>query len=670
MADIGKTIEFIGKDSVSNTSGTIKRGLVDMHSANAKGLKESTLLNEKENKLLADRITLLERIARITKDNSSISAKIIPNIESKFFKSEGDFNKETIHRYAAGGIKSVDPNANVGNIEKILLEILNNDKIQHKETLTHHMKDDEEAHKAMQGPLGFLGREAHQAKRLEHIESINEKRFKRNDGSNIRPGGGGGPPDGPPPDDGESKDKSDNSFIKGAMTVLAAGLGINLGGKIIEEAADILSYSTLGKQRTGASAKTFEEYGWERTESMPFVGSGLSYAQNIPGLRRQRAELSAFEEGGYRTAATTGEESFLYSSSEAARLADLGVGDAEAEAGRASASRMRGRKATTDEMYNSIYANKVLGLDQGSISSVERQSRYGANGNTKDLSELVLGTMGGSQAKLNENMEELVSLGKQHLNVLGHIDHGGDLAMTKAWQSGGQSLFQNAETREGMMSTFRNAAVNPANQFQQAQRFAMLSENNPGLSYEELMEKQEQIGTSADNGMTQAIFDQISQQYGGDANAIIIELKSGRYASTWQGARQLYNTYKSGTLKNISSKNNSRRKTGEQIKNIRDPDTKKASATISHGFIVDPDYDVGVNTPTETLEKQPGSPADKFAVKSNEMADQMQDVAAKAKVVADALKESAAEIKAANDYLKTIVPPVTGGKSAHKNKKK
>ena len=235
--ETGKKIVFEGVDNTSKASDSAKRSITGLHDANIKGLKDTNVLLKENISLLEKQKSLITSIAG--QGQSGPAQNVIGQLTQKLFQTPDRVNPEHLRSFSKVLESSHLTGDSKGLSEKLIQkiqELIDNDKLQHRETSQHHLKDDAETKKIMTGPLAFLGGKAAEHKTLEKIEKLNEisiKKFGHKDG-------GGGPPGGGPPSDGSSKgDRIDmphsiTDVIENGMSraLKFIGLGAAAGGII------------------------------------------------------------------------------------------------------------------------------------------------------------------------------------------------------------------------------------------------------------------------------------------------------------------------------------------------------------------------------------------------------------------------------------------------------
>lgn len=581
MAEEGKKIVFTGVDNASRTSDAIKRSVVGLHTENIKGLKDTNSLLKEQNTLLEAQKRLITSIA--SEGLSRPQQQAVGQLTNKLFQSPDRVNPEHLKSYS----KILEGQMHIGSsgsmseklIQKVQ-ELIDTQKLQHRETFTHHQKDDEQKKEHNKGALTFLGHEVAKHKKLEHIEKLNSNNSKKFEEVSEKVGRG----------------DSDNKMITVLMDAMH-GNAIGAGGALVESAEE-----KMGKNLPWiAAAIASAGYGYHKlkeiqgAEAGAQTGESLSHAyiemnplelelsKNLPGQKRHRSELSAFQSSLFSSAATTGSRGGFMSDKMDEALANLGLSSAEGESFRSGSSRSRGNRASDSAIYGSIFANKVLGIDQGNIGSIENASRYGGEKDVKNVVEQVISNLGG-QTKANENLQELVNLGKSHLNVLGRIDQQGDIALIKAFSSGSGALFQNAETRSGIMSKFDQGLSSPGNDFQKAERFATLSKLNPGKSFPQLMREMQKGSKS--NGVVKETLTKIARR-GGGIDGMVMELVAGGLVSGYEEAYELAEDFMNSNqtmFDNISGAGIKGSDTSKQASYIVDRNDKGSSARIKSAF--------------------------------------------------------------------------------------
>lgn len=659
MAETGKKIVFEGIDRTSSAAESAKKGLVGLHEANVKGLKDT-------NALLKENISLLERqkqlITSIASEGlSKAQGSSVGQLTNKLFATPERVNPEHLKSFS----KILESQMHIGQagpmsdklIQKVQ-ELIETQKLQHRETMAEDKKDDEEGKKLIsnKGALTFLGHEREKITEKERIEKLNVESLRKNSG----------------------EEKVDTATQNKMMTVLMDAMHGNMigaAGTAVEGAEEKLGKSmpwvagalALGgilyerekeKRAMQSGATTGEELRFTELESK--LQTPTESAMNVAAEKRHRAELNAFQSGQFAAFATTGNVENASFMGEG-----LGISAAETAAMVSGSSRARGRNVSAKEMFGSQFANKVLGVDQGTIGSLEQQSRYGGGSNIKSVTEEVITSMGleKDRSKANEYLQMLVNLGQLHLNTLGKIDQKGDIAIMKSFTSGSGTLFQNAETLMPIVQGLNTGLASPQTSFAKAERFASLSKLHPGASFPAMM-REMQKGISS-KGYLKETLDRIAKR-GGGRDGMVMELVATGLVSNYEQAYELVDDYlkSHGTMfDNMAGANISGSDTSGQMKNVVDRFDKVSAAKIKNAFLTSPEKgmevaqqeaDLFAGRGKQGIDKE-GTVLSKFAASSGDAANKMVDVAAKAKVVSNELHETGVQIKAANDYLRTFL---------------
>jgi hypothetical protein len=324
----------------------------------------------------------------------------------------------------------------------------------------------------------------------------------------------------------------------------------------------------------------------------------------------------------------------------------------------AQSSRERGRMVTQQELFGSQFANKVLGVDQGNIGALERQSRFGGGSNVQKITEQVITSMGleKDRTKANEYLQMLVSLGQLHLNTLGKIDQKGDIAIMKAFTSGSGALFQNAETLSPIVHGINTGLASPQNAFAKAERFAAISKLHPGASFPQLM-REMQKGIKSE-GYLKETLNRIAKR-GGGRDGMVMELVATGLVSNYEQAYELVDDYMSshGTMfDKMTGADIAGSSTNSQLKNVVDRFDKVSAAKIQRAFAISPEkgmevarqeaalFESGHEGGHEEIGKT-GTPQSKFAVATGAAADKLIAVSKRAQEASDAL----AKVKVSGD---------------------
>lgn len=642
MAEQGKKIVFEGVDKTSSASDSAKKGIVALHEANVKGLTTSNALLKEEIALLEKKKSLISQIAG--QGLSGPQTQAVGRITEKLFATPERVNPEHIKDYAkvlSGMHLANDPKGLSDKIVQKLQELIENEKLQHRETLTHHLKDDEIKHGTSQGAKTFLQHAVEQSKRNERVDKENASSEKRNKFPE------------------ESIDtRSENK----AMTVLmdamhgnmigAAGTAIEGAeeklGKSMPWLAGLLTVATImyekekEKRDIEANSSTGEEIRMSMLESRLQTPGEL--AINVAAEKRHRRELSAFQSGQFATFAATGR---AIGTSFGMRGDELGITPAETAMQASQSSKERGRMVTQQELFGSQFANKVLGIDQGTIGSLERQSRFGAGGNVQKVTEQVITSMGlgNDRSKANEYLQMLVTLGQLHLNTLGKIDQKGDIAIMKAFTSGSGALFQNAETLSPIVQGINTGLASPQNSFAKAERFAAISKLHPGASFPQLM-REMQKGIKSE-GYLKETLNRIAKR-GGGRDGMVMELVATGLVSNYEQAYELVDDYMSshGTMfDKMTGADIAGSSTNSQLKNVVDRFDKVSAAKIQRAFAISPEKGLEVAQQEAALFEgrgheevsKTGTPQSKFAVATGAAADKLIAVSKRAQEASDAL---------------------------------
>lgn len=609
----GRKLVFEGIDNTSRASDSIKKSLTDLHASNLKGtrdvnaaLKDQNTLIEKNIKLLDLQRDIINKL--VTKGLKPEQQDITGRLTERFFTKPEDVNPEQIRKYSSVLSKQGFGMAATQAPEKLVLkiqELIDLEKLQHKEISTHHLKDDEEHKKLVKENIVSFDKKFKEGE-FKSItkEEILAKKGEKDQAHEIRK------------ELGYYKEKTDDVKSDKLISIMQNLAHGNIAGAVKETAetsigknlpwiAALIASLSYGYQK----AKQFqqiiaedaipEELGRRMVEANPLNPELL---KNFPGQRKHRAELTEWQQAAFKSSAATGMATQVSENEQFYKdMANLGISPAEAESQRATISQAKGRRAISKELYSAQYAETVLGADRGLIGNLEKQTRYGGMSEMKDLAELVRTNFGG-QAKINETLEALVGIGKSHLNVLGRVDNKLALQTMKGFLGGG-SLFQNAETIAPIMGAIDQGISHPGSQFAQASMFAAASQLKPGGSFTEISRLVEQgIYGPQGNALLNTALDEIAAEVGDDDESMRTALKARFPSLTWEEIFQFVDKWKKGGKRIRLGQLKKGEDTTNQIRNIRDIQ-KVGQQLIKGGYLKGPTQ--GAKIAEELIETLP-----------------------------------------------------------------
>lgn len=518
MAEQGKKIVFEGVDQTSNAAQAAKKNLIDIHDTNIKKTKEVNTVIQQGNDLLKEQLQLLEKQKQVIASMSSqgltgAQAGAVGQITQKLFATPERVNPEHIRSFAKileGMHLTGDPKGLSEKLIQKTQELIDTQKMLHKETMQHHLKDDE-LKGVSGGALKFLSQtrnvdrlnEKHFEGRLEKVQKEKEHLEKA-----IEKGDhGGGHLELP-----TSVESAIEQGLHKGLAMFGAGAAAGSIIELLKEGAEAF----FKKEGILASAKSAQEVGFEIS---PLTGLPMSEIEkemrHIPGKKRTFEAKNELDAQMFKYAAITGETANFGNASE------LGFSSAQLTEVGTQVAKNLGRSATHAEAYSSLFAEKVFGVNASGIESLSRYSK--GEMDPKQIAASIADTFG-SRVKTPEWAEALVKLSQQHLNVLGSIDSKSLLGTMASFSQNKNQLFQNAETLLPIMGGINQSLTSPKNNFAKARNFSVLSKLMPGASYFQIMRAMSK-GTET-KGYLEGTLETLSKQFGGDKEAMKIQLLS------------------------------------------------------------------------------------------------------------------------------------------------
>lgn len=201
---------------------------------------------------------------------------------------------------------------------------------------------------------------------------------------------------------------------------------------------------------------------------------------------------------------------------------------------------------------NSLLLERAFSLDRSTTQGMFSSSRM--TGDTKTIVEQVATVMNlmpslrNDRTQLNEILTLQNSLIQQQSQIVESVNTD---AVTQAIATfrGFGGGFDDTRAME-RISTINSSLMNPANDFQKARNFGVLSKLKPGSSYFELLESQEK--GVYEKGFMGETMQQLEKEFGG-GDAMMLAMKQ-RFGLSASATRTLYEGYKKnrGAFDNIS----------------------------------------------------------------------------------------------------------------------
>lgn len=199
-------------------------------------------------------------------------------------------------------------------------------------------------------------------------------------------------------------------------------------------------------------------------------------------------------------------------------------------------------KNTTDM----IELMKAYGISQGVLMQSAGYGRYDVSGNeimgnAVSLIQAMVkqgALAGGDNTRVEELLKEQNSLTEEQSSILETVDQSVNSGVLAAFEKVGGS-FSNDPRAAQRIIALNQALVTPANDYQKATAFSVLSQQNPGADLFELMEMQ-QKGLTAPGYMS-GTMKQLKQRYGG-GNRFLMSVMN-RFGLSASQARTLGESY-------------------------------------------------------------------------------------------------------------------------------
>jgi len=656
MAQQGKKIVFEGVDQTSNAAQAAKKNLIDLHDTNIKKTKEVNTVIQQGNDLLKEQLQLLEKQKQVIASMSSqgltgAQAGAVGQITQKLFATPERVNPQHIRSFAKileGMHLTGDPKGLSEKLIQKTQELIDTQKLQHKEALQHHLKDDE-TNKPSNDKFKEFVTSFDKKKRDKDLgsitpEEIAAKKHSLTEEKELRK-----------LVSGESGGKHDEMHLphsiadaleKGFHKVLnVVGAGAVAGGVIemVKEAAEML----FKREGIIAQATSAEEVGFEIS---PLTGLPMSEIEkewrHIPGKKRHFQERNSLDAQKFKYAAVTG------SVGNFGGMTELGISSAEMTAAATGVAKNLGRSAKYNDVASSLFAEKVFGVNAGGIERLSRFSKEEVD--PKNMVASIIDTMD-SREKAPEWADMLVKIGQEHLTVLSKIDQKSALNLMNQFKLGGGAMAQNAETLAPIIQTLDQSLSHPKNAFAEARQMSVLSKLMPGASYFQLM-KAKSHGIMEPGVLKGTIEQMVKHGGGNDEN---IELQLMQMGLTPEQAETTLAAYKNGSLESDTVKSGKSALSKVNMGAFSSTYTR-SKAAIESAYAISPEagkaeVERQMAGPKPEYVENKRTETEKFAVATGDAAAKMQAVAQQAEIGAKMYKENAEQVKAANEALKSFL---------------
>jgi len=545
----GKKIVFEGVDNVSKVANTITSSFEKLNKESSKGTESTSRLIKEQNKEHEKLISLLEKEKALIKDianlgHSSAQRSSTNQLVDRFFTNPESINPGQIGKFSHVLQNNVDKNLDVSGLNSKIIEKLQElielQKKDTEETTSNDDKNTEQIVSEQKRLFDIRGNEV----TGRGISESNERRVYDEKGKLVK----GYRFD----EEKQKQEKNGDGLINSMRSTLSGGIegflhnlkenfselgeksGIGAGGlaagflgfEAISKLLGTVKEQRIGEVRENTSNISEEEREIERTKRQKYLVGGIlgdpggnveiEYLKAMKHYREEEAikssKASLFSVAGRSN--LVGENEFLGE--------EMGVSLAETYSMGGNIARTRGSsKNLMDEIYGQLRASKA-GVGSGAISGLQNLSRFatGDRSTGEYVDKMAENT---SREKLNENLESLVSITRSQIGAMEKVNIGEGIAMIKNWSSINSPLFQNAETRNQIMSKVSSSMANPQNDFQKARMFSILSKRMPEASYSQLMEAME--SPESQKGLFQDVLDTNRSQFGNGKEARIVALQ-------------------------------------------------------------------------------------------------------------------------------------------------
>ena len=563
MAD-GKLIEFNAKDNITPVTKVMGKSVEELSNATNKGTSESLKLTKELNKESEKRISLLEREKAAIKSILDLgkSKKDVDNINSHvdrwFSGKPSESNRELSNLSKLNSV--IDPKSNEqATISKLqeILEAINRTSEEGQETVK---KTSEEESKYFDKNKNLINADDIKDRRSlsvygedgkkipgkyyhPHPEEKHEQDQKGAGVFGLIQSGVGGGINGilSNLEHGTKELISKHDEEKGGGGWLGTLSKIAIIGTLFElfkEGKDVKKEQNVGNTLidvadTSEAKKAIEREKlslWNIERKKNDVGG---FTQEFALKEKHLQELERVESGKASLFYVTGKgfidedklrenEKYGYSIAES-----LTIGK--------EVARNKGTSENIEEAISARMFAEKAGVSGGTISGFENLTRFSQIDGDMSSDITKIAGIGGLE-KLNENTAETVELLKRSVGAQERINISAGVNMIETFAKVDSPLFQNAETRSGIMSHIENSMKNPKNDFMRAKMFAMTAKRFPNASYSQIMEQME--APFSREGAFQDLLDMDRKMFGNDDEKRIIGLQN-ETGLHWSEARAI-----------------------------------------------------------------------------------------------------------------------------------
>jgi hypothetical protein len=224
------------------------------------------------------------------------------------------------------------------------------------------------------------------------------------------------------------------------------------------------------------------------------VGGGLGDALGVVGTREAMAKEN-FKKSAFRYQAITGSN---VDTSAIPDMSQSGVNYTEYMGMRSDMARRRGNREDSDKTTrDAIYADKGLGVDQGTSAGIIELQRSSKESN-RDLASLIGGVVekgsgsifkNGDTTFLNEFLGKFTSFQKELLKTNTNVSSGTTMDVMKQFNSMGGMFDAKDPRSSGVINSIQSSLSNPSSDNLKALSFGVLRKQHPNMGVFDMREE-------------------------------------------------------------------------------------------------------------------------------------------------------------------------------------